>query len=86
MEGVIRPDTRNTVDGGVQCSALGSDVLNIPKPTFEPIQSITFKDCAIKAGDSSHTNLLVPNQAMKKVKKIKEDSKNNSRRRKHRCH
>ena len=69
MKGVIRQDTRNPVDGGVQCSALGPDVWCIPKPTFYSSKSITFKDCEIKSGDSSCSNLLVHNQAMNKPKK-----------------
>ena len=71
MDGAIRQDTRNSVDGGVQCSLRGPDVLNIPNPTFDPSKSITFKDCTISEGDTHYSNLLVPNKSMQKANKRK---------------
>ncbi len=70
MHGDIRPDTRNSVDGGVQCSTYGPDKWNIPKPRFSlPSQSISLKDCKIEEGDADHSNLLVLNPTLTKAKK-----------------
>ncbi len=44
LGGSICPYTRNIVDGGIQCSHLGVDAWNIPKPKYRTNMNTTIHD------------------------------------------
>lgn len=69
MKGTLRSDTRNELDGGIQCSPLGPDKWKIEKPDFDDSLGLVFDDFKITACETGHSNLLVLNKALDKPRK-----------------
>ena len=65
----IMEQTRNEIDGGIQCSPLGPDKWPIPKPTFTIGQSFYLHHIKLTQDDTGHYNLLSPNNKWRDSKK-----------------
>ena len=66
LNGSILPNTKNDIDGGVQCSLNGPGCLEIPLPKFNRTLGIPLKDHALSENQTGYKNLLVPNKSLKK--------------------